>query len=642
MRMDSTHARPSTIAMKMKILYLLPVIALSSCAQYHLATADKAYERMAYAKATRSYEKALPTIGDRSAAIRAAVAYQKQNQLARAAQWYAFADALEPLAADDAFRYGQVLQSLDRTPEALKQFNSVLAARPDDVLALEAWQATETRNMFYVDTTLFTVQLMNLPGMASVFAATPYRKGIVFAGEKDVPAQRENPWTGLSYLDLYSTTQDLSGSWLTATPLPGEVNGRFHEGPTTFSADGKVMYFTRSDYYKFRLNKDGNAVSHLKLFRATLGADNTWGDIHQFAHNGEEFSTGHAALTKDGNTLYFISDRPGGLGGTDIYRCHRLEEGWGEPENLGPTVNSAGNEMFPTLQGDTLFFASNGHRTLGGLDIFRSVPQDDGWSEPENLNYPINTPFDDFALVMHADGRSGYLSSNRGGTDRIHAFQEHDPTLVLVGVFRNEANGEPMADVEVKLKDRTTGEEVILLTGPDGTYSFELKKGHNYRVSGGKNGMFTESRDLSTVGQRISRTYREDFDLKEVIIEKPILVDNIYYDLDRWDLRPQAAVELDKLVRIFTDNPSLHFELSSHTDSRATDLYNLVLSEARAKSAVDYLIRSGVDASRITAKGYGKRRLVNHCRDGVECTEEEHQVNRRTEFKVTRVEAANP
>ena len=642
MHMDHTSKRPAAFGISPKLLLLLPTLVLGACAQHHLATADKAHERMAYARATVNYEKALAKVDDRAAALRAAEAYQRRNMLDRAAHWYGVADQMAPLQADTALQYGKVLHGLQRTPDAIRQFDRVLASEPDHALAIDLRRAAADLNVFYIDTTLFTVSGVDIPGIAGAFAAVPYKGGLVFAGEREAAPQKENPWTGLSYLDLYHTKADANGLWSAPQTLPGAVNGRFHDGPATFDAEGRTMYFTRSDYLKFRLNKDDKAVSHLKLFRAELGDDGQWGNIHQFAYNGETFSTGHAALSADGNTLYFISDRPGGLGGTDLYRSTRTDMGWSEPESLGAPVNTSGNEMFPTLQGDTLYFASNGHAGLGGLDIFRTWPEGDGWAVPENLNYPINTPFDDFALVMLPGGRSGFLSSNRSGSDRIHRFEVHDPTLILIGQFRNEANGQPMADVEVNLKDLVTGEVFTMLTGPDGQYSFPLQKDRAYRVSGGKNGMFTESRDLNTHGQRISRTYREDFDLKEVVIEKPILVPNIYYDLDRWDIRPEAAVELDKLVRLFNDNPELSFELSSHTDSRASDLYNLVLSEARAKSAVDYLVRQGVDQSRITAKGYGKRKLVNHCRDGVDCTEEEHQANRRTEFKVTRMEHRTP
>lgn len=624
------------------LLLLLPALVLAGCAQQHLVQADKAYDRMAYAKATGRYEKALAKIDDRDAALRAADAYRRMNQLQKAADWYAYAEGRGPLTAEQALHHGQVLQSLGRSEDAQQKFGHVLMSAPDDQLALSASEAIEGRNAFFIDTTLFSVTKVDVPGLESVFSATPYRNGFVFAGERSTAAQRENPWNGLSFLDLYEAKPGASGSWSSPTPLPGKVNGRYHEGPAVFDASGKVMYFTRSDYYKYRLNKDGSAVSHLKLYRAEQGPDGGWDNIHEFLHNGNDFSTGHAALSADGNTLYFISDRPGGLGGTDLYSSTRVGDGWSEPVNMGPTVNTPGNEMFPTMFGDTLYFASNGHHGVGGLDIFLTTPEGDGWRKPENLNYPINTRHDDFTLVMGPGGRSGYLSSNRTGADRIHAFTVHAPTLILTGTFKDDEKYLPMAEVEVKLLDLTTDSAITLVTGPDGVYTFNLKKDHDYRVMGGKNGMFTESREMNTRGQRTSRTYTEDFNLKEVVIDKPIVIENIYYDYDRWDIRPDAAVELDKVARLFIDNPSLSFELSSHTDSRASDQYNLVLSEARANSAVDYLIRKGVDADRITAKGYGERRLVNRCKDDVECTEEEHQANRRTEFKVTKVGALLP
>ncbi len=294
------------------------------------------------------------------------------------------------------------------------------------------------------------------------------------------------------------------------------------------------------------------------------------------------------------------------------------------------------------MLGDTLYFSSNGHRTLGGLDIFRTALINGAWTAPENLNYPINSPFDDFGLVLLPSGTDGYLSSNRHGADRIYSFEAHEPTLALTGVLLDEEEGTPMADVEVKLLEMAEADTIVQFTNDDGHFSFPLKPGRDYRVLGGKDGMFTESRDISTRDQRTSRTYTEDFELKRVVIDKPMVVENIYYDYDKWDIRPDAAIELDKLVRLFNDNPELSFELGSHTDSRATDLYNLVLSEARANSAVDYLIRNGVGSNRITARGYGEKHPVNHCVNDVECTEEEHQANRRTEFKVTRSQALLP
>ncbi len=624
--------------MKKQLLFLVPVFALFSCTAHHMATADKAYDRMAYAKASCSYEKAMRKSEDRDAALRTADAYDRQNKLDKAADWYAFADRMAPLDGPQSTRYGQILMSLEKLEPASQQFERALALDPENEVLAGLLKASRERQVFFQDTTLYTVRPMHLQEMAGAFSATIYKNGIVFAGEKLPGTNAENPWNGLSYLDLYSASRTPTGTWAAPTPIPGSVNGRFHDGPAVFSTDGRTMYFTRSDYYKFRLNKDGSSVSHLKLFRAELGDDGNWGNIHQFAYNGENYSTGHAALSSDGNTLYFISDRPGGIGGTDLYMCTRTAEGWDDPENLGETLNTPGNEMFPTLYGDTLYYSSNGHPGVGGLDMFMTWKENGQWTAPVNMNYPLNTPFDDFALVFEKDGRSGYLSSDRNGKDGIHSFTQNDPTLTLKVICLNEITGGPMAGVEVKMVDVTSGEVMLAYTGTDGTADFLLRPGQDVHVQGSKDEMFTESVDLSTKGQRTSKEYLVELKLKPVEYDKPILVNNIYYDYDKWDIRPDAAVELMKLARLFIDNPDLSFELSSHTDSRANDTYNLVLSEARAKSAVDFLIRKGVDPARISAKGYGESRLVNRCSDGVACSEEEHQQNRRTEFTVLKSE----
>jgi peptidoglycan-associated lipoprotein len=419
--------------------------------------------------------------------------------------------------------------------------------------------------------------------------------------------------------------------------LKGDVNGRFHDGPAAFSSDGRTMYFTRSDYYKFRLNKDGSSVSHLKLFRAELNGQE-WGNIHQFAYNGEDFSTGHAALSTDGSKLYFISDRPGGNGGTDLYYCDRTAEGWSEPINLGSILNTPGNEMFPTVHGDTLLFASNGHAGLGGLDIFRTWKENGEWVKPLNMNYPLNSTSDDLSLVFNSDGRSGFLSSNRTGRDMIHSFMVNEPILVLHGRCIDYNTSVPVGNVLVKLTDVATKETRTTTTDLQGEFVMELLPGLDIELQTNKEGWLTETVTLSTIGQRTSKNYEVDIAMIPIEVDKPVVVNNIYYDYDRWDIRPDAAIELMKLARLFKENPDHHFELSSHTDSRASNTYNLLLSEARAKSAVDFLIRQGVDPQRLKAKGYGESQLVNHCGNNVNCSEDLHQQNRRTEFKIVRPE----
>lgn len=618
------------------IITMLLTVALAGCARQQIANADKARDRMAFAKAARLYEKALARLDDREAALNAAQTYRMLNLTDRAAHWYAEADRMAPLQGDDALMHGRMLLAENRASEAAAFLERVMIDHPEDPIVREIGLAIADRDAFFEDTTLFTIAPIHIDGVRSAFAAVPMGDRLVFAAERETSSGATNPWNGASFLDLCTVKAPDGIMAGAAAPLPGEVNGRFHDGPAVVSADGRTMYFTRSDYYRFRLNKDENGTSHLMLFRAEKQADGSWGKVSSFAYNGEDFSAGHAALSTDEATLYYISDMPGGYGGTDIYACARTAEGWGHPRNLGPTVNTAGNEMFPTVHGDTLYFASNGHRSLGGLDIFRTVLSGGEWSKPANLNYPINTRHDDFALVM-LDGGRGLLSSNRSGTDGIYRFEQHPPTLTLnISVF-DERDGSPMDNAEVKLLDPFASAPFTLFTGEDGQVSFPLTAGRLYEVLASKDGLFTERRTIDTRDQRTSRSYVQDFRLQRVVVDKPIVIENIYYDYDRWDIRPDAAAELDKVAQLFIDNPLLSFELSSHTDSRASDTYNLLLSDARAKSAVDYLIRRGVHPDRITARGYGERRLVNHCKDGVECSEEDHQRNRRTEFKVVKV-----
>ncbi len=619
------------------ILLLLPGVILIGCAQQQLVQADKAYDRMAYANAACRYEKALAQINDRAAALRAADSYRQLNNPAKAADWYAFADRISPLSGPEATHYGRALLGMNRLGEAAAMLERVLIEQPEDPVIRELGMAIADRDAFFVDTTLYTITPVRIQGVLSAFCAVPYGNGILFAAEKAQQAGLDNPWNGASFLDLYTAD---AGAEVSAQPLPGEVNGRFHDGPAVLSADGSTMYFTRSDYYRFRLNKDENSTSHLMLYRAEKQPDESWGKVSSFAYNGYDFSAGHAALSADGSRLYYVSDMPGGLGGTDIYVCERTAEGWGMPRNLGPTVNTSANEMFPVLRNDTLYFSSNGHRSLGGLDIFRSTLSDGEWSRPENLNYPVNTVHDDFGFVLLPDGRSGYLSSNRSGLDGIYRFTTNDPTLLLHATLLDEEDGSPMAGAEVRLLEPSLPEPIQLFTDSDGSVTLPLTLDKVYEVMASKDGVFTESRKVSTEGQRTSRVYEEKFRMRRVVVDKPIVIENIYYDYDRWDIRPDAAVELDHIARLFIDNPSMSFELGSHTDSRASDTYNLLLSDARAKSAVDYLVRMGVPAERLTARGYGERNLVNGCRDGVDCSEEEHQANRRTEFKVTRITEA--
>lgn len=253
------------------------------------------------------------------------------------------------------------------------------------------------------------------------------------------------------------------------------------------------------------------------------------------------------------------------------------------------------------------------------------------------MGYPINTRFDDFAFTMNSDGKSGYLSSDRTGTDRIHQFFVQEPVFMVEGLVFDETGNEFMPNTQVVLTNLQTDSDTSMITANDGKFRFRMDPNSRYRLQVSHEGMLSETREISTEGMAASKLFSEEFRMKPVEMNRSFVVENIYFDYDKWDIRPDAASELNKLVRVFNDNPQLTFELSSHTDSRGGDVYNLVLSDARANATVDYLIRAGVSPDRLVAKGYGEGVLTNKCKDGVTCSEEEHQANRRTEFKVVKV-----
>ncbi len=619
------------------LLPLLAAVTLMGCAEQRLARADRAYERMAYVQAAERYERCLAKHLDRTAAIHAADAYRRTNRTERAAHWYAVADSIAPLAADQRYEQATVLLSLGRPEAAEKALLQVVQEKPELTAAVDLYASCQGYASFFKDTTHFTVALLPIPGARGLFSALPYREGLLVATERDPKLGRSNPWTEGSYLDLCYTEKRTLANWSEPEPIPGAVNGPYHEGPAALSADGRTLYFTRSNYHKVKLMKDEGSVSHLKLFRATMQDDGTWGDIREFTYNGEDFSVGHPALSADGRTLYFASDRPGSLGGSDIWRCQDLGNGWSQPENLGPTINTQANELFPTIQGDNLYFSSAAHENMGGLDILVSRSGPKGWTEPENLGYPINSTRDDMGLTLDTTGQSGFLSSDRNGEDRVYYFYMNEPIIFVEGFVTEDSTGLYLPNIEATLIDLMTGEDTTVMTGPDGSYRFKLRPDGQYRLRIAGADLITQSRDISSAGIVRNKTMREDFAMDRVAVGDHFALANIYYDYDKYDLRPESTIELDKIVRLMKDNPAITFELSSHTDSRGSDLYNLVLSDARANSAVNYLIQQGVDPERIVAKGYGEEKLVNGCRNGVYCSEEDHQANRRTEFKVLNI-----
>jgi peptidoglycan-associated lipoprotein len=626
--------------------FLLLTAVLSSCSSYYLKRGDAYYESMQYDKAINSYTKYVSKTNSNSASAKLADCYRLNSDYVNAEKWYARAITQEGSAPENLFFYGKALMNNRKYAEAKKAFEAYRLQKPEDPLAPEFIASCDASLKHVADSTLYGLKQVDIPQITTAFAEVNYRDGIVFAADKQEISGKEkrSGWTGRSYLDLYFSKKESNGTWSVPEPLPGEINGLYHEGPSVFNNDQTLVYFTRSNYSSARkLGKNEKDESNLKIFSATL-VDGKWTSLQMLPFNSDEYSCGHPALSPDGKTLYFVSDMPAGAGGTDIYKCtlSKNKEGvdeWSQPENLGEAINTAGNEMFPYISREgILYFSSEAHNTFGGLDIFSSAWDGKSWSEPEHLQYPINTSEDDFALVLNKDGRTGYISSNRSDLDKIYEIRLPDPVFLLKGTVTAKENGSPLGDAVVELTLPGSNLAEVWPVNDDGSYAIKLKAEQAYKVQAMAEGYLVPAEvAVSTEGRKKSDTLVVNFQLEKMQMEKPIVLENIYYDLDKWKIRKDAAVELDKFAELLNNNPQINVELSAHTDARADDHYNLVLSEKRAKAAVEYLVKKGIAPSRLQWKGYGETMLVNNCGNGVSCEEQLHQQNRRTEFRIIKI-----
>ena len=616
---------------------------VSGCASYHMRQGNRLFNLLAYNEAVKEYTKALDSKYKCEAQRNLANSYLKMNNVAKARQFYAevikdtaATNTDKQLYADLLMRSGQYTdakQVLDKIT-SLDSKGKVMLASIDSI---PSWQE---------DSANYRIERSNLnSGSESNFSPTFYKDGIMFVSDRGkLTARNCYDWTGRPFLDLYFSKIEGGGKSANPDKVSGDMNGKYHEGPVAINSKGDTMYITRNNYIKKKVGKSEQDVVNLKIYQL-YKKDTTWTGLKELPFNSNNFSTGHPALTADGNTMYFASDRPGGQGGSDLYVSHKVNGVWSEPKNLGASINTSGNEVFPHVWKDSaLYFSSDGSYGLGGLDVYKCTMTGDQIGTPVNMAYPFNTSYDDFGVAIAANGKEGYLSSNRETSntevDQIYKFFFEELRFTLQGVTVNKKSQEPIEGATVELKNDATGEIEKAVTGKDGTFNFKLNPHTNYTVIGHKEEYFTNSEAVTTVGKIKSENMyvKLKLEMEEIEIDKPIVLENIYYDFDKWNIRADAKPGLDKLVKIMSDNPAISIELGSHTDSRADDRYNERLSQRRAESAVKYIVSHGISQSRIGAKGYGETQLVNRCKNGVKCSEAEHQANRRTEFKVVKID----
>lgn len=654
---------------------MLPVFILACSVE---KKAQKSFKAGEFQEVIDTYKNVLAkNSNDATANYYIAESYRRSNRPKEAVEFYEKALSMGVKNDTIQLNYAYSLKSDGKYEEAKKQIDDYLRNVKDEELRKKANEQAEGLEMLDIlkeKESFYRVKNLDLINTPNTEYSPVYMDGYLYFTSNRYSSKIYKT-TGTGFTNLYrAATEGAVVDSTTIESLSEAINTvNINEGTLTFNPAGTIMVFARGNGKKRKDRSDVDLyLSRLRNGRWTAP------QMIGTAVNDPNYWDSTPAFSRDGRTLYFASDRPGGFGGVDIYSARLSSRGrFSQARNLGPEINTAGNDMFPSISDDGhLYFASDGHPGFGGLDLFK-VNRGGGRIEIENMGQPMNSPADDFGINLFKTDR-GFFASNRDGgkgDDDIYTFLNQDPDLKVVNYYLAGTTVTPnendsllvLPNSTVKLLDYKNDEIDIIETGPDGRFLFRVYEHEHYTLVGSKKSQteryLTTRLPYTTVGRAVDRTkltemvtnitYDTLLVLEKEEVNKVFVLENIYYDLDRWEIRPDAAIELDKLVTLLIDNPEIKIELSSHTDSRQTDAYNNRLSERRAKSAVDYLVTQGIDPTRLVARGYGEskpykirtsdgREIVlteNYIESKLDVDEREelHQLNRRTEFKILEI-----
>ena len=644
------------------IVCLLLTAVAAGCRTPKLSEADAQFQRGEYYDASVTYKKVYNKLRKKEerpqrgeVAFKMGRCYRLLNMSARASA--AFQNALRYEYPDSTthFMLAQALHADGKYAAALRSYDKYLEFCPDDSLAINCAEGCRTAQEIRARGSRYVVKQAKLfnsrrADFCPMYLGADCDQIYYTSTTEKATGDKKSEITGMKNADVFFSKKNEKGEWERPEPVEGELNTEFDEGIVAFSPDAQTMYLTKA-------RRELNAPTSVEIYTSTR-SDAKWSAPVKFEITADTLSTfGHPAVSPDGEYLYFVSDMPGGYGGKDIWRIS-LKERQGSLVNLGPDINTEGNDDFPYVRSDgSLYFSSDGHPGMGGLDIFRATaigdPADLRW-KVENMGFPINSAGDDFGITF-GKGEDGFFSSNRGdarGYDHIYSF-EYDPVRITIEGLVMDKDEEPVKNAIIRIvgNDGSNQKEVAR---DDGSFSFALQRGVKYVMLAGAKGYLNQKQEFASDSTMEDANYWVEFILPS--ISKPSVVKNIFYDYDKADLRPESKTALNELIAVLHDNPNVTIEMASHTDRWGSDAYNINLSERRAKSVVDYLVENGISRDRLQPHGYGKSRpktvtkriarLYPQFKEGDILTEEfiktlseedqqaADQINRRTEFSV--------
>lgn len=645
--------------MKNKIIYLV-LVTLTCLNSYSQGSkketkGNKEFDKYAYIDAIKTYERIYEK-GYKSPdmLLKIGNAYYFNAELEKANKWYSELYTTNPEQEPEFYyRFAQSLKAIkdyEKADAMMAKFNEKSGndSRAKIYGAKKDYLAVIKKN-----SGRYKIENAGINSKYSDYGPTFMGTKVVFSSARDTGnfSKRIHTWTGQYFTNLYGSALGEDGSLTGVDKFGKKINTKYHEDTPVFSKDGKTVYFTRNNYLDGR-GYDAGKVTLLKIYKASLDKEGNWTDITPLPFNSDSYQVAHPALSPDGKTLYFASDMPGTHGQSDLFKVKINEDGsFGNVENLGNTINTEGRETFPFVSDENeLYFASDGQPGLGGLDIFitRIPSEGSSFKEPLNIGEEANSSKDDFALIINSKSKRGFLSSNRDGgqgSDDIYKFLETKPIWceqVLNGVITDIDTKAVLPNTKLVLFDEKFNKVKETISDATGSYQFtDVECGAKYYVNASLEDYETKESAVM-IGTSSGKT-ELNIELKTKTCRAKVgddladcfKINIIYFDLDKWNIRPDAAVDLAKLQDVLEQNPSMKINIRSHTDSRASNSYNAKLSERRAKSTKDWLIKQGIAEDRLTSEGLGESELVNKCADNVKCTEAEHQLNRRSEFIIT-------
>lgn len=650
--------------MRLKIYLILTLlIGLCSCGGAKLATADEQMARGEYFDASKTYRKIYNKLTKKEereqrgmVAHKMAQCHQKLSQYSRSAA--AYQNALRYGVQDSTIHLNlaMMLQADGKYSAAIKEYEKYLEFDPNNLIAQNGLVgakvgASKNSGTRYI---VKNFKLINSrrADYAPMYFDNNYDVLYFTTTNEKVTGDHRSEITGMKKGDIWVTRKNEKGEWQRPEAVEGELNSEHDEGVISFTPDGSTMYLTRS-------RRLPNAHTAVEIYTSQR-SDAQWSNPVKYEITSDTLSSyGHPAVSPDGHWLYFASDMPGGSGGKDIWRVN-LKDKYGSLENLGEWINTPGDEMFPYVRTDSLlYFSSNGWPGFGGLDIYRAELTKSGGWKVTNMGVPVNSASDDFGITFGA-GETGYFSSNRGdarGYDHIFSFEKPELNILISGwVLDKDEEPVPNAVIRIIGDDGSNQKQIAK---PDGTFSFPLNRGVNYVMLAGAKGYLNSRQEFASDTTEVDAEYGIDFILAS--INKPVVVDNIFYDFDKATLRPESKEALDELAQVLRDNPNVTIEMASHTDRWGTVEYNINLSGRRAQSVIDYLIEVGISPDRLQSQGYGKSKpktitkklareypqfqegqvLNEEFIESLENPEDQEvadQINRRTEFQVLSID----